>query len=344
MILKQHIHIALLIILSSITIKGWGQRYFVSNQYAYDLFLVNPAAAALNPDCYAVNAFYQQKWIGTDLAPTTEILTFHKAFRNRLGIGNYGFNDRNGNHREIALQQTLAYGITLLKTKRRITDLLFGFSLMGSQRSINMSNPLPSGAIDPVLTGGNENGYGVNANAGALLTVNNWQAGFAATNIFPFTNTLYTKENEPDIRMDLNLHIGTSFKIPDRNLFFEPIFYYRWNAYMDSRTEMNLKYYVPTIDPAFAWWGMIAYRRTMDKDWGNNLGTAATFGIIKNGFTIGLEYEFGLTLSQKEYGSSFQLIAGYRFCRDRKYDAIPCAKGLGDEDVWKAGKAKKRRR
>jgi type IX secretion system PorP/SprF family membrane protein len=317
-----------------------AQRFFVSNQYVYDLFLVNPAAAAIKTDCYSINAYYQRKWIGTSLAPTTQMLTFQKAYKSRLGIGSYAFNDRNGNHREIGIQQSLAYGVTLKKTMRNVTNLYFGLSLMGSQRSLDLTNPSSTDLIDPVLVHERRNGHGFNANAGILLRINYWQIGVSATNIFPYTNTMYTPEDEPKVPININFHIGTTFYIPEKELYFEPMFYYRRNTDNDIHSDINLKLTKLTSSPTFSIWGLIAYRRTMDKNWGNSLGLASAFGIIKDRISVGMEYQIGLTNAQTEFGSAYQLMVGYKFCRNRKFEAIPCSK---DPDQMKVAGGKKKK-
>ena len=312
----------------------YSQRTFVTGQYVYDLFLVNPSAAGMNNDCYSINGYFQKRWITTDLTPTTQMLTFHKAFPSQLGIGSWVFNDRNGNHHEIGFQQTFAYGVTLSKTKRREINLLFGLSILGSQRSIEMSSQEMDGVIDPVIDQGTHTGYGINANAGAMLSINNnWHVGFSITNLFPFTNSLYSKAEEPEIPPDVNFHIGKVFKIADRNIYLEPLFYYKWNSYMDSRTDINFKVHLPANYSDYTWWGVLALRRTLDQEWGDNLGFAATAGIIKGGFKVGIECQLGLTRAQDEFGSAYQLIIGYHFCRDRSKEPFPCSKILEDKHV-----------
>lgn len=303
-----------------------AQRYFVTDQYVYDLFLVNPAASALHIDCYSVNGFFLKQWFGTDVSPTTEMLTFQKAYPSRLGIGSYIYNDRNGYHRDIGLQQTLSYGVMLSKTRRRTNELLFGMSFMVDQRAIEMGKYEASGEFDPVMSNDGRVGYGYNANAGVILLSNAWQFGFSATNIIPVTNSLYTRGEEPLVPLDMNFHIATTYKVPDRNLYVEPLFFYRRNNYLDSRVDMNIRCTMPSVDPSFAWWGVMAYRRTMDHRYGNNLGVAATLGVMKNRLSAGIEYQFGLTRAQYDYGSYFKLVVGYRVCRDRSKEPLPCSK------------------
>jgi hypothetical protein len=158
--------------------------------------------------------------------------------------------------------------------------------------------------------------------------------GLSATNILPYNNTMLASEEEPPIDMDIHFHIGTAFKIPDRNIYLEPIVYYRTNNNYNSRADINLKVTLPAINANYAFWGMAAYRRTMDEAFGKGLAVAATAGVMIGHYKVGLEYQFGLTHAQIDYGSAYQFVVGYKFCRDRRNMAIPCSK---DETKLKVG-------
>jgi type IX secretion system PorP/SprF family membrane protein len=305
-----------------------AQRYFRTNPYPYDLFLVNPAAGAINKDCFSINGYFQKQWLGTALAPTTQMLTYQNALPNNLGIGTFVYNDRNGNNREVGLQQTFAYRVTVSKTKRRTSHLLFGLSVMGEQRSIDIGNLNYDPSFDQ------SSGFGYNANTGMIVTVNDWQFGVSATNILPYNNTMLSSEEEPPVTMDINIHIGTAFKVPNRNLYFEPLIYYRTDNKSSSRSDINLKVTMPAINPLYTFWGMAAYRRTMDEQWGKGLAVAGTAGVMVGHYKVGLEYQFGLTRAQIDFGSSYHFVLGYKFCRNRKNMAIPCSK---DETKLKVG-------
>ncbi len=302
-----------------------AQRYFVTNQYVYDLFLVNPAATAMRTDCYSFNAYIQKQWWGTELAPSTQILTFQRAYKSNLGIGSYIYNDRNGNHHEVGAQQTFAYKVRLVKKRRKNVSLLFGMSLFADYRYLDMSNFNSSASMDPVMGGGAKtSGFSINSNAGAILIYNKWQFGLSATNMVPFTNTLYTMDEEPKVHMDMNLYLSTYYKLPNYDLYLEPSVFYRRNNYLDSRTDFNLRATMPTKSSDLVLWGLGSYRRSTDESWGENLGAAVTLGVFYKSVMVGMEYQFTLTDARQNYGNSYQLLLGYRFCRDRKREALPC--------------------
>lgn len=318
---------------------AYGQKYYITNQYVYDLFLVNPADAGSNRNCITFNGFYQKQWFGVDLAPTTQLLAFQTPLMNNLGSGTYVFNDRNGNFKRLGLQQSFSVEVLLRKNRRGNTSLRFGLSAFLEQSSIDYGNLSDGAMVDPVFSGGRESGIGFNANSGVILQVNDHQLGVAASNVFAQNNPMYKSEWEPNQGMDFHLHAGSSFKIPERDVFLEPLFYYRFNNLSESRLDANLKLYMPTLDPNVAVWGILAYRRSMDVRLGKNLGMATTFGIDYKSFSLGIEHQLGLTPAQKQFGSAFVLVASYRICA-KKGSAFPCTQ---EDAIIKAAQRDKNR-
>ncbi|TAJ12527.1 type IX secretion system membrane protein PorP/SprF [Marinilabiliaceae bacterium JC017] len=319
-----------------------AQKYYLTNQYVYDLFMMNPAAAGFYKDCYTVNGFYQKQWFGVDLAPTTQILSFQGPLSGGAGMGTYVYNDQNGNYKEMGLQQSFSYEVVLVKKRRTNSTLTFGLSLAAEQSSLDQTNFTETGMLDPAIGGGVESGWGINANTGVLLKYNKHHVGLAVTNLMPQTNSMYREDNEPDQTMDIHFHAGTTIKIPNMDIFLDPLLMYRRNMLVDSRLDLNLKAYFMTPDPDLTYWGLIAYRRTMDHAFGKSLGFAATFGVEFKSFNVGLEYQLGLTQAQVDYGSAYQVVFGYRFCRDKKkVRRVPCKEVTRHERFTYKRKGKK---
>jgi len=303
-----------------------GQKYYLTNQYVYDLFQMNPSAAAYQKNCITANGFYQKQWFGTELAPTTQILSIQMPVTGHLGSGTYLYNDRNGFHKEMGLNQAFSYEILLLKKRNKLMTLSFGLAFVLEQTSLDMSSFTEGAVMDPIIIGTGESGFGFNASSGALLKYNEMHLGISFTNILPENNRMYRSAFEPARVMDMHIHAGGSFKVADRDLYLEPLFMFRKNSLTDSRMDVNLKAYLPTSNPDFATWGLLSYRHTMDHQFGKSLGMAVTAGFVYQQFSIGLEYQLGLTTAQIDYGSNYQLVLSYRICRDKSKGAIPCSK------------------
>lgn len=303
-----------------------GQKYYLTNQYVYDLFQMNPSAAAFKKNCISANLFYQKQWLGTELAPTTQILSYQMPVTGHMGSGTYVYNDRNGFYRELGLNQAFSYEILLKKKRNKVMTLSFGLSFLVEQTSLDMTDFTPGAELDPAISGGKESGVGFNASTGMLFKYNEFHAGLAVTNLLPETNPMYDALYEPKRALDVHIHVGGSWKVADRDLYLEPLLMYRRNALNDKRMDLNLKVYMPTPNPDVSVWGLVAYRHTMDHQLGKSLGAALTGGIVYKQFSAGLEYQLGLTTAQLDYGSNYQLVLGYRMCRNKSKGAIPCSK------------------
>lgn len=304
---------------------GYAQKYYLTNQYVYDLFQMNPAAAAFHKNCFTATGIFQKQWFGTDLAPTYQVFSFQIPIMEQMGSGTYVYSDRNGYYKEMGLHQAFSYELQLKKTKRRAMTLSFGLAFTLEQSSLHMSELMDPDYFDPILNGGNESGWGFNASTGLLLKYNDYHLGIGITNLLPQNNPMYRHEDEPPLTTDIHIHAGSSFKIPDRDFYLEPSFLYRRNMYVDSRLDANLKLYMPTPDPDWATWGLVSYRHTTEDKIGKSLGMAVTGGVVYKNFSVGLEYQFGLTKARSAYGNTYQLVVNYRICRDKSKSAIPCS-------------------
>jgi len=308
-----------------------SQKYYLTNQYVYDLFQMNPAAAAFHKNCLTATGIFQKQWLGTALAPTYQIFSVQTPIKGNLGSGSYVYNDRNGSYKEFGLHQALSYEVQLRDIKGKPMTLSFGLAFNLEQSSIQLDALGDPDYYDPVIANGNESGWGFNASTGILIKYNDMHLGFAGTNLLPQNNRMYANDNEAEVTTDFNIHGGVSYKLPDRDLYLEPSFMYRRNMYVDSRLDANLKLYMPTSHPDWSTWGVISYRHTSEKEIGRSLGAAVTAGIVYKSFSAGLEYQFGLTKARSAYGNTYQFIVSYRICRDKSKSAIPCSMARRDK-------------
>lgn len=303
-----------------------AQKHYITNQYVYDLYLMNPAAAGFYKNCFIANGYVQKQWFGTDDSPSTQILSAQTALSESLGSGTYIYNDKNGFFKEMGLQQSFSYEVMIAKNSRTksFTKLMFGLSLNLEQSSLSYDGLTNDELMDPVVMNGSDNGWGLNANTGMILLSRNFHMGVSVTNLFSQPNSMMESDLEPNVPKDLHLYMSSVFKWPGIDLYIEPLLYYRRNSQANSRMDLNAKLTVPTMNSDLSFWGLLAYRRTMDKDAGIDLGSAVTVGTIYKRINFGLEYQLGHTSAQSHYGSYYQLILGYRFCHDRFNGAIDC--------------------
>ncbi len=319
--------LGVLSILFVICLFAEAQKYYITNLYMYDMFLLNPASAGTDENCYSFSAFYQNQWLGMEESPTTQILNFQAPVRHNLGMGSYIYNDRNGNMKEFGVHQAFSYEILLKKTRRTISTLSFGLAFSLEQSKIDESslNDYPSAVLDPAISGGISSGWGFNTSTGFLYKYNDYQFGFSVTNMLNQNNPLYLSYEEPELPTDYNVFISSLYKISSIGIFVEPIVMYRQNSSDDKKLDLTMKGIFPTMDPEYALWGLVSYRRTMDHEYGKSLGLGTTVGVNYHRISFGVEWQLGLTGAQMDFGSAYQLILKYVICNNLKHRAIPCS-------------------
>lgn len=321
--MKKYLALFLLFV---VPVSLWPQKSVISNQYIYELFLMNPAAAGINKDCFYLKAFHWQQWIGMDLAPTTQIFTMSGRLSGNLGTGTYLYNDRNGFQKEIGLQQAFSYEVFLVKKRKKRSSITFGLAGSVNQHRIDQSEFDTGVFPDPTITGVEENGWGYNLATGFLFKYNRFNCGMAVSNMLEQNNPVYSSTNEPDMPMSIKMHAGTTIRHnKDKLLFYEPSIMYQKDADLNNRLDINAKASMPSPTNNSLWlWGQLSYRRTMDKTTGKDLATAVSMGVIYKKMNVGIEYQIGLTSARQYLGNAYQLIVGYNFCK-RPYGGIPCS-------------------
>lgn len=320
--MKRYYFLLLILLVSA---NAFSQKYYITNLYVYDMFLMNPASAGKDKTCYDIGAFYQNQWLGMDNSPTTQIINFQGPITSNLGMGSYIYNDRNGNMGELGFHQAISYEVLLSKTRRHVSTLSFGLGFTAEQSKIDESGFGMPGASDPSVNGGITTGWGFNVSSGLLYKFDDYQLGVSATNILPQNNPMYMSPEEPELPTDFHIFASSFYKIVDRDIYLEPIIMYRQNSLLDKRLDLTLKGTFPTPDPDYALWGLVSYRRNLDHQFGKSLGLGVTAGINYKQLGIGFEYQLGLTGAQLDYGSAYQFVLRYTICTRKENSAIPCS-------------------
>ncbi len=323
--MRKYILILLIIIVYGPIIKG--QEHYITNLYVYDSFLMNPATAGGDKSCNTFNAYYQKQWFGMDDSPSTQLFSYQFGISNQLGSGTYIYNDKNGYTSQLGLQQSFSYEIKLLDNKRQKSSFQFGLSLNVAQSRFDQSAFIgQEQPFDPVMNGGTESGWGINANTGFILKFNNHHLGMSLTNLLPQNNPLYNNDYDNELPADLNIHMGTWFKLSSRDVFLFPELMYRRNKFADTRFDVNLKLKMPTYNQKLAYWTILCYRRSMDHNVGSDLSSSITGGVNYDRMSFGIEYQMSLSGTQNYYGNGVQLVVGYKFnCNNFKKGAVPCS-------------------
>src|SRR5258705_9283179 len=116
------IRIALLILLTVISVTGWSQQTPVYSQYYFNELVINPAYAGAHVQ-FSATSTYRNQWINFPGAPRTFSITGHTSLnKGKVGLGLMINEDRIGSYanQDVTLsysyklkfpQATLSFGL-----------------------------------------------------------------------------------------------------------------------------------------------------------------------------------------------------------------------------------------
>ena len=91
--MKKYLVIAILSLTSIVSLSA--QEEIVYNQYHFNYYLANPELAGAEP-CSHFMLTNKFQWVGMDEFPMIQTLSFRTRALDRIGIGAFLYNDRNG--------------------------------------------------------------------------------------------------------------------------------------------------------------------------------------------------------------------------------------------------------
>lgn len=303
-----------------------AQDEIVYDQYYWNYYLVNPAVAGATR-CSHILGSFNRKWVGIEDAPMTGQLSFRTRVLKNLGIGAYGYADRNGNSLRQGGQVSLAYHIPLssnsgyfMKDRDLQRQLSFGLSAVISHYGFSKDLWDEEDTLnDPTVeNGGRDKGFYFNANFGTYFLWDRFFAGLSIANLLP-TEMEELGENEPTRPMTFFIFTGYTFPV-NETIDIEPSVMFKFNENDERQFDFNLKYeQVMPDNPDFSYWLQLAYRHTLDSGNSNPLEFSPMGGINYKGFHLGYAYTLGLTALNRHNSGSHSAMIGYSWCKVKKF-------------------------
>ena len=311
--MKKYLVIAILSLTSIVSLSA--QEEIVYNQYHFNYYLANPALAGAEP-CSHFMLTNKFQWVGMDEFPMIQTLSFRTRALDRIGIGAFLYNDRNGYSNRIGGQATFAYHIPLSDGRRYRQNvsldrqLSFGVSFKLNYFSINQE------LLDDPSTQGdnafaNPDGLSPNANFGVYFKSYGFFTGLSLTNLIPTTPDIFGDKEVPAPFTGF-FFLGNAFEL-DYDAFIEPSIMVKANQYGNIGGDINLKF-GQEVDRDFGYWLQASYRQSFDRDNGQSLMLMPMGGVRFGKFQLG--YSFSLDLNNlvtHSYGSH-EIMLGYSFC------------------------------
>ena len=170
---------ALLVALTATSWSAVAQQQLRRSQFVTNTYLANPAVAGTEPGT-VLSSTYRHQWAGFSGAPTTMLLSGHRALPNGLGAGFVLYNDDMGGAiHQTGLELTGAYSV-LLNNQDAVS---FGLSMKGNQFVFDGTDLEVYQPDDESLPGTLESTFGVDFNAGMMVYGKDYYFGMAVFNL-----------------------------------------------------------------------------------------------------------------------------------------------------------------
>jgi len=156
-----------------------GQQQLRRSQFVTNTYAVNPAVAGTEPGTL-VSSTFRHQWAGFDGAPTTLLLSAHRAIPNGLGVGALLYSDDLGGAiQQTGLELTGAYSV-LLNNEDAVS---FGLSLKGNQFVFDGTDLQVWHPQDASLPGTLESSFDIDANVGMMVYGRDYYFGLSVMNL-----------------------------------------------------------------------------------------------------------------------------------------------------------------
>ena len=170
---------ALLVALTATSWSAVAQQQLRRSQFVTNTYLANPAVAGTEPGTM-LSSTYRHQWAGFSGAPTTMLLSGHRALPNGLGAGFVLYNDDMGGAiHQTGVELTGAYSV-LLNNQDAVS---FGLSMKGNQFVFDGTDLEVYQPDDESLPGTLESTFGVDFNAGMMVYGKDYYFGMAVFNL-----------------------------------------------------------------------------------------------------------------------------------------------------------------
>ncbi|MCQ2198564.1 MAG: type IX secretion system membrane protein PorP/SprF [Paludibacteraceae bacterium] len=333
----KHILVALLTALLFNT-ELQAQEEIVFDQYYYNYYLVDPAVAGAER-CTHFMLTGKFQWMGMQDAPMTQTLSFRTRLRNgldKLGIGAYVYNDKNGWSKRQGGQVSLAYHIPLsggstrgymMKQNATTRQLSFGVSGVVSHFTFDEDLYMDEMAQldNAVANGGRDKGYYFNANVGTYFLWDNYFAGLSVANLIP-TEMVELGQEEPKRPLSFFFFTGYDFQLGNK-MVFEPGMMFKADVNKDRQLDLHLKFMQDIPDNNLGYWLQLLYRHTLDAQNDVNpevggahpLSLSAMGGVSIKKVNIGYAYTLALTGIVRHNSGTHEVMLGYSFCKTQHF-------------------------
>ena len=327
-IVKTHIeamrkYIPLFILLFFISNQTNAQQDAMFTKYMFNSLSYNPGYAG-SKGYLSMVGLYRDQWLGLEGAPTTQTLSIHTPFKEKVGLGLNLTNDKIGVTGSTVGSFSYAYQIPFGKG---IVSLGLQASFMNYRTDFGKLNYKDPRSNDPSFEDADVNLWAPNFGAGVFYYSDKFYAGFSVPHLI---KTDLRNENVQTTRwaqLYRHYYFTTGVAIPIRgeSLVFKPSILIKSVGLFGDFTSSssNLKPVgAPTefdLDLSFLFyqslWVGASFRSSFEAFIGktSSIDSADLWAMfyLNKGVRVGLAYDFTLTKLREYNKGSFEIMVGY---------------------------------
>lgn len=304
--------------------------YLTDNYY-----LIHPSMAGA-AHCAKVRLTAQRQWADQSDAPSLQTLSFNTRVGEQSGVGAILFNDENGYHSQIGAKLTYAHHLNFSRSDYDLNQLSLGLSVGMFQTTLDETEFLDDGVIDPTVRGGLKlKDQYFNFDVGASYHYLDFYAHLTVKNLIAQKADLYSdmeSDNSRRYLLSAGYVFGNSYDYLGRSSGFtwEPSFMFQYaEETQEKKLDVNLKMYKDFDSGQF--YAGVSYRTTFDgAEYRMNVAedvskqyyhaVSPIIGLRYKNLMIGYTYTHHFGDIQFANGGFHQLTLGFNFlCKDSAY-------------------------
>ncbi|WP_068595123.1 PorP/SprF family type IX secretion system membrane protein [Vaginella massiliensis] len=280
--------------LLSITSIAQQTMPYYNHYLVSDKMLINPSHAGQNPEYISINASNRNQWDDLPNSPKTQTLSAHATVIDRLAVGTYFFNDRNGASKMSGFNLTAAYHIPIQDGRGYDQEqdvVSFGVGTSRFSQSFDLSDIIVNDPNDPLLNEDRFNSWMMNL--GVSFKYANFFGGVSVLDI-PIDNNFYYINNFEPLPTTYYLNLGFDWYLTE-GIKLQPSLVYSTNANRYSGLDANLIAHLGFGDQEQGVDVGVSYKQGMSKDYKDPLFISPVVKVKIGAIRAGMSYDIGLS-------------------------------------------------
>lgn len=260
-----------------------------------DKMLINPSYAGQNPEVISVSGTHRNQWDDLPESPSTQTVSAHASIIDRLAVGMYFFNDRNGFVKQTGFNLTAAYHIPLDDRRYDMDDeeslFSFGVGVSNVSQKFDFSKIHVEDPSDPALNQDNYNALFVNL--GLSFKYANLFGGVSVLDLPLGENYNYINKVEP-LPTWYFMNLGYSWKIAD-GIKLEPSIVYNVGSNSVRHLDLNFMTHFGFGDQDQGIGVGVSYKQGMSANASSPLFVSPMMKVKVGSLKAGISYDIGLS-------------------------------------------------